>query len=194
MEADKGPGSFRANPLIETDENYAAQIRVKITGLLADMSNASSSTKMQAKYNALRKEQLLKKPKDEISNEEQLELALLMSDFSTEEDLSKDLFISHEGALAFVLHKLGNFTKIYQREKKSANNEVISHLQNKLDRLRSEEAPKEEIIKCQTELNIATSSGTQVEIEKHGAFRLLKDERASKELINLERSTSVLRI
>ena len=190
MEADKGPGSFRANPLIETDENYAAQIRVKITGLLADMSNASSSTKMQAKYNALRKEQLLKKPKDEISNEEQLELALLMSDFSTEEDLSKDLVISHEGALAFVLHKLGNFTKIYQREKKSANNEVISHLQNKLDRLRSEEAPKEEIIKCQTELNIATSSGTQVEIEKHGAFRLLKDERASKELINLERSTS----
>ena len=46
------------------------------------------------------------------------------------------------------------------------------------------------LIKCQTELNIATSSGTQVEIEKHGAFRLLKDERASKELINLERSTS----
>ena len=89
-----------------------------------------------------------------------------------------------------MLHKLGNFTKIYQREKKSANNEVISHLQNKLGRLRSEEAPEEEIIKCQTELNIATSSGTQVEIEKHGAFRLLKDERASKELINLERSAS----
>ena len=48
-EVDKGPGSFRANPLIETNTEYASLVRINITALLAEISEVSSTQKMQAK-------------------------------------------------------------------------------------------------------------------------------------------------
>ena len=55
-EIDKGPGSFRANPLIETNSEYASLVRINITALLAEISGVSSTEKMQAKFNTLRRE------------------------------------------------------------------------------------------------------------------------------------------
>ena len=76
-EVDKGPGSFRANPLIETNAEYASLVRINITALLAEISGVSSTQKMQAKFNTLRRETLLKKDKNLMTDDERLQLAIL---------------------------------------------------------------------------------------------------------------------
>ena len=189
-DVDKGPGSFRANPLIETNAEYASLIRINITALLAEISGVSNTEKMQAKFNTLRRETLLKKDKNLMSEDERLQLAILLSDDSAESNLCSNLTIEKDSALCYLLSKLGVLTRTFQKQKKITTNNQITHLQNKLDRLLMDYASEEEISACQTQLTILTSSDAQVEVEKHSAFRLVKDERASKEMISIERNVS----
>jgi len=187
-EIEKGPGSFRAMPGIQYIPAYDAQVRNEINTILIELSNLPAEEKLEELQRNMQILQLSAKgnPLD-LNTEQQEELAFLLSNQRTKEELlHQELDIDKDNTLDFVIKILGNKTKLFQKDLKIEQNDALKERERDLKWARDHCTPTV-ILEKENAYNDTLEQICDREALAMNTFRLLHDEKPSRAMINLEK-------
>ena len=188
----KGPGSFRAMPGIQYIPAYDAQVRNEINTILLDLSDLPEDVKAEEKLKNNQILQLSAKGNPfELSLEQQEELALLLSNQRTKEELlHHKLEIDKDNTLDYLIKVLANKTKLFQKNFKIEQNDALREREKDLKWARDHCTPSV-ILEKENAYNDTLEQICDREALAMNTFRLLHDEKPSRAMINLEKNLQV---
>ena len=159
--------------------------------IILDLSDLPEEVKIAEKLaNNLILQLSAKGNPSELNMEEQEELALLLSNQKTKEELlHQNLEIDKDNTLDYLIKVIANKTKLFQRCFKMEQNDDLKERERELKWARDHCAPQE-ILEKENAYNDTLEQICNREALAMNTFRLLHDEKPSRAMINLEKKLS----
>ena len=183
-----GPGTFRAIPNIQKDPSYNRSVKFLIREELINLSNTTPEEKTAE--HALNLELFQSRNQDLFTKTEikKNSAAITKKMMTYDRLIGAGLSIATNMALDYILCKVKNATKIYQRKLKAEENDALEDLQKQIDEAKDDEdKTEEEISILEDEHWKILKRVCEREAAKLKTFQLLQDEKPSKGMLALEK-------
>ena len=183
-----GPGTFRAMPNIEKDQIYTRSVKYLIREELINIATMSPEEK-EAEHSKNNKLFEVRNNPDITKEESKIESDKVISTMTpVDEILQRGLTMGKAAALDYILMKLKNATKIYQRNVKALEKHTLDDLEKQIDdAMEDEDISEAEIEDLKGQHWKVLQEVCEREAAKLKTFQVLHDEKPSKGMIELEK-------
>ena len=183
----KGPGIFRAQPLLQNNPIYKFKIKEEILNIYTSISSSDPQTILLQRFWGHRLNHLISKQSPLTGSEIQTKRDLLEL-YNPGSLLQETPTMSYANTLEFVLMKLKLATKSFQSRYNKIEKNVITSIQDKIEELsRNPSSNLELLSKYRLQLDVVLHNSLLKDAAKLNGFRYLKDERLSREVMNIEK-------
>ena len=177
-----GIGIFRAQPLLEKNKLYQFKVKETILDVLTSMSQAECQDKLIQRFYGNRIHTL--ECKAFLSREEAVHLNEIKQLFCVDFLLESKQTMSYGTILEYILMKLMNLTKAFQKKFNKVQKNVITSLQ---DEIENPSNSSEQVSCLKFKLEVEIHKSTLKDAVKLNSHHLIKDERLSKEVMSIEK-------
>ena len=183
-----GPGTFRAMPNVQKDPGYNRSVKFLIREELIELSNISRDEK--SAEHALNLELFQARDPDSFTKEEikKKTTAITKKMMSYDKMICAGLSINTNMALDFILSKVKNATKIFQRNLKALENDALEDLQRQIEEAKDDDNTSDhEIDLLEEEHWKILKKVCERENAKLKTFKILQDEKPTKGMLALKK-------
>ena len=183
----KGPGIFRAQPLLQNNPIYKFKIKEEILNIYTSISTSDPQNILLQRFYGHRLHSLNSKQSPLTGSEIQTQREILQL-YNPGSLLEEKPSISYANTLEFVLMKLKLVTKSFQSKYNKIEKNIITTVQDKIEELSMDPTKNLELLsRYRQQLDILLHNSLLKDAAKLNGFRYLKDERLSREVMNVEK-------